>query len=62
MLVKMVMISPFMNTIPLSVELSTSIGVVTHDEVVLIIKLRSYSNFVRTRALVERKYIPGSAS
>lgn len=47
MLVKMVMISPFMNTIPLSVELSTSIGVVTQDEVVLIIKLRSYSTSIR---------------
>ena len=41
MLVRIVIISPFMNTMPLSVELSTSIGVVTHDEVVLIIKLRS---------------------
>ena len=41
-LVKIVMMSPLVKTMPTSLWPSTSIGVVTHDDVVLIMKLRSF--------------------
>ena len=41
MLVRMVVMSPFENTIPSGVVLRTSIGVVIQSEVLLIMKLRS---------------------